>query len=266
MTNYDWKLYIVDSQYGHLDYYDTWPLLQLRYMLVYFFEYCATLGLIDVAYTYPEDARKDFKECWGSDDMPYLSPYDGLKYIRINELGTYVFQHTKTYEGSADQTGAVLEGTRIICEDLDSLPVDTPLFLNKIAKLTGKGEWTLSASTLASGIQDGMTLPDIVSNVSALVDIPAKSEMDILFKKMAERSYALQDLGAARLFACSAALQRKIMADRETASLCLAAGKEHVVVLPGREAEFTKALEAMEYRVTGGKKKRIVTPPLPFIS
>ena len=266
MTNYDWKLYIVDSNYGHLDYYDTWPLLQLRYMLVYFFEYCATLGLIDVAYTHPEDARKDFKECWGSEDMPYLSPYDGLKYIRLNELGAYVFQQTETYEGSADQAGAVLEGTRIICKDLENLPVNTDLFLNKIAKLTGKGQWTLSPSTLASGIQDGITLPDIVSNLSLLVDIPARSEMDILFKKMAEQSNILQALGTARLFACSTALQRKIMADRKIASLCLAAGKEHIVVLPGREAEFIKALEGMQCRVAGGKKNRIVTPPLPFIS
>jgi hypothetical protein len=56
------------------------------------------------------------------------------------------------------------------------------------------------------------------------------------------------------------------MADRETASLCLAAGKEHIVVLPGREAEFIKALEGMGCRIAGGKKNRIVTPPLPFIS
>ncbi|KJS03494.1 MAG: hypothetical protein VR65_00535 [Desulfobulbaceae bacterium BRH_c16a] len=44
MTNYDWKLYFLDQQYGHIDYHNTWSLLQFRYLLIYLFEYCATLG------------------------------------------------------------------------------------------------------------------------------------------------------------------------------------------------------------------------------
>jgi len=90
MTNYDWKLYIGDPNYGNLNYCETWPLLQLRYMLIYFFEYCATLGIIDVAYKEPHFARDEFRSCWGADDASFLSSCDGLMQIRINDLGAYV--------------------------------------------------------------------------------------------------------------------------------------------------------------------------------
>ena len=36
MTNYDWKLYFCDPNYGHLDHHDTWPLLQLRCSSIFF--------------------------------------------------------------------------------------------------------------------------------------------------------------------------------------------------------------------------------------
>jgi hypothetical protein len=61
--------------------------LQARYALCLLFEYAATLGLLDVAYIPPHDARPDYRGNWGTDDLPFLSRYDGLLYFRINPLG-----------------------------------------------------------------------------------------------------------------------------------------------------------------------------------
>ena len=41
-----------------------WEILQARYALCVLFEYAATLGLIDVAYVPPADAREDFRRLW----------------------------------------------------------------------------------------------------------------------------------------------------------------------------------------------------------
>ena len=48
----EWKLYIAELQYGSFGYTDesTWTLLQGRFIMAMFFEYAATLGLIDIAY------------------------------------------------------------------------------------------------------------------------------------------------------------------------------------------------------------------------
>jgi hypothetical protein len=64
-----WKLYIADREYGSLGYagFHDWPILEGRYTLCVLFEYAATLGLVDVAYTDPAGARHDFRDNWGTD-------------------------------------------------------------------------------------------------------------------------------------------------------------------------------------------------------
>ena len=87
VARYAWKLYVGDSQYGHLDEYGDQAMVKTRYMLAFLFEYAATLGIIDVAYIHPGGALSDYpKWDWGMDDTTFLSRYDGLMYIRLNSL------------------------------------------------------------------------------------------------------------------------------------------------------------------------------------
>ena len=86
-----WRLYIGEPNYGslgHTEHHD-WDILEGRYLLCLLFEYAATLGLIDVAYTDPKGARSDYWDMWGADELEYLSRYDGLEYLRLNLLGAY---------------------------------------------------------------------------------------------------------------------------------------------------------------------------------
>jgi len=87
-----WRLYVVDSYFGSLGYAGsrTWDLVEGRYALCVLFEYAATLGLIDVAYTGPRGARDDYRALWGADQLSCLSRYDGLSAVRVNELGAAV--------------------------------------------------------------------------------------------------------------------------------------------------------------------------------
>lgn len=89
-----WDLYIEDPERGSLGYAredlgaeGAWDVLEGRYLLCVAFEYAATLGLLDVAYRSPEDAREDFRGLWGTDDYRYLSRYDGLVAVRRQEFG-----------------------------------------------------------------------------------------------------------------------------------------------------------------------------------
>jgi hypothetical protein len=87
-----WRLYVVDSYYGSLGHAGsrTWDLVEGRYALCVLFEYAATLGLIDVAYADPRGARDDYRALWGADQLSFLSRYDGLSAVRVNELGAAV--------------------------------------------------------------------------------------------------------------------------------------------------------------------------------
>jgi hypothetical protein len=87
-----WNLYIADQQYGSLGYtgFGEWSVLEGRYVLCVLFEYAATLGLVDVAYADPAGARDDFRGNWGTDDLDYLSRYDGLTAVRLNDAGSHL--------------------------------------------------------------------------------------------------------------------------------------------------------------------------------
>jgi hypothetical protein len=87
-----WRLYVADSYYGSLGHVGprAWDLVEGRYALCVMFEYAATAGLLDVAYTDPRGARDDYRALWGADQLSCLSRYDGLVAVRVNEFGAAV--------------------------------------------------------------------------------------------------------------------------------------------------------------------------------
>ena len=96
-----WRLYIADSYYGSLGHagHRAWDLVEGRYALCVLFEYAATVGLIDVAYADPCGARDDYRALWGVDQYAYLSRYDGLQAVRVNELGTAIMHDPEALPG-----------------------------------------------------------------------------------------------------------------------------------------------------------------------
>jgi hypothetical protein len=87
-----WRLYIADAYYGSLGHAGgrVWDIVEGRYALCVLFEYAATAGLVDVAYAGPCGARDDYRALWGADRYAYLSRYDGLRAVRVNELGAAI--------------------------------------------------------------------------------------------------------------------------------------------------------------------------------
>ena len=87
-----WRLYLQDPRHGSLGPAGAtaWNVLEGRYALCVLFEYVATLGVVDVAYTSARDARDDYRELWGADGYDSLSRYDGLAAVRVNELGAAI--------------------------------------------------------------------------------------------------------------------------------------------------------------------------------
>jgi len=87
-----YRLYLIDSYYGSLGHagHQAWGIVEGRYALCVLFEYAATMGVVDVAYTGPAGARDDFRKLWGGDSLSWLSRYDGLAAVRVNELGAAI--------------------------------------------------------------------------------------------------------------------------------------------------------------------------------
>jgi hypothetical protein len=96
-----WRLYVLDSYHGSLGHAGprAWDLVEGRYTLCVLFEYAATAGLVDVAYTDPHGARDDYRALWGAAQLGCLSRYDGLVTVRVNELGAAVLHDPEALPG-----------------------------------------------------------------------------------------------------------------------------------------------------------------------
>ncbi len=249
LANYDWRLYFSDPNYGCIDGGDTWPLLQLRYILVYLFEYCATLGIIDIAYGEPYEARtEDYSSCWGAWDLPYLSHCDGLQYIRVNDLGAFVIGHSDEYtEQEPDGDLFSFDATEMILLNPGSLPPGLELYLDKIAKRSEVDRYRFSQASLLNAINGGENLSVIKKTLQASASGEFSEELSQLFTDVAYRSTAFMSAGQTTLIKCSQEARKMALANKKLSSLCMPAGDKYLVAVPGKELQLIKALEAAGY-------------------
>ncbi|MFH0821961.1 MAG: hypothetical protein V2B18_04370, partial [Pseudomonadota bacterium] len=95
-------LYFSSHDYGYLVDDES---IDLQYMRVFLFETLGSLGLVDLAYVFPHFLWPEFEGVWGTDELPFCGKYDGLLYVRLNELGAYCLSLTETFQpgSSADR-------------------------------------------------------------------------------------------------------------------------------------------------------------------
>ena len=253
VARYAWKLYICDPQYGRLDDYGNWSIIEGRYLLAFLFEYAATLGLIDVAYIHPAGALPDYHGLWGIDGIEFLSRYDGLKYIRINSLGAYVLGITDQYFPPALETRPVLKvlpNHEIVVTDAVSISQADKLFLDKTCKKVSSSLWRISLRTLLDAAQSGTETEEVFTFLKSRSSEPIPETVTILLNDAKNRSTPLSYSGRAHLIECKdPVLVRLISSDIKISKMCLPAGDGYIVVLPGREKEFIKALADIGYIV-----------------
>ena len=222
------------------------PLLQLRYVLIYLFEYCATLGLIDIGYQDPREARsEDYRECWGTDELEYLSHCDGLQYIRINDLGAFVLGLYDEYEAQkSHQDIFTFDETDMVASDTAAIPPGLELYLEKIAERTEVDRWRLTVASLLTAINSGESLPGIKKTVKALSAEDFSRELTKLFEEVENRSTAFVNVGPTTLIECSPEARKQALTDKNLSSLCMPAGDKYLVAVPGKDLKLIKALES----------------------
>lgn len=246
MVNYDWKLYFSEPHYGNLSYNDTWPLLQFRYLLIYLFEYSATLGLIDVAYQDPRGARsEDYSSCWGTDELEYLSHCDGLQYIRLNDLGAFVLGLQEEYAAQkSDDDIFTFDETEMVASNTAAISPGLELYLEKIGERTEVDRWRLTVASLLTALNGGESISEIKKSLGALSAEDFSEELTKLFVEVEHRSTAFVNVGRTTLIECGPEARKQALTNKKLSSLCIPAGDKYLVATPGKELKFIKALEA----------------------
>jgi hypothetical protein len=253
VARYAWKLYICDAQYGSLDDYGNWSIIEGRYLLAFLFEYAATLGLIDVAYIHPAGALPDYYDLWGIDGIEFLSRYDGLKYIRVNSLGAYVLGITDRYYPPVLKTRQVLKvlpNHEIVVTDAVSISPADRLFLDKTCKKVSSSLWQISLKTLLDAAQNGTETKEILLFLKTRSSEAIPQTVIRLLDDAKKRTTLLSYSGRSHLIECTdPVLVQLISSDRKLSRMCLPAGDRHIVVMPGMEKPFLEALADIGYIV-----------------
>ena len=257
VTRDPWKLYIAEAHYGSLGYegHHGWHILQGRYLLCLLFEYAATLGLIDVAYTDPHGARWDYRDLWGADDLLFLSRYDGLHYFRLNPLGAYCLGVAETYEPGTPEPRAsltVLPGLRLKVAGAP-LSGEERLVLETYATAESEELWCLDRDKTLSAIENGHGANELRDFLTARDDQPLPETVEGFLRDTLRRARALVPRGSALLIECiDADLAAQLASHARTAKLCLRAGERHLAVRAESEDAFRKAVHKMGYGMPRG--------------
>ena len=245
-----WRLYLAEPQYGSLGYagYHEWEILQGRYTLAVLFEYAATLGLLDVAFTDPAGARRDFGHIWGADDLAYLSRYDGLSAVRVNDLGAYVLGLTDRPPVAPTPTAAlrVLSTHEMVA--VGHLAPGQAMTLSAFAEQTNERTWRLTMASLLAGISGGRSLDDLRQLLDHATQGPVPETVTRLLDDAAARGSALSDRGVVRLIECADPATAALIAhDTRTAAYCRLLGDQHLAVPAEHDVAFRDALVHLGY-------------------
>lgn len=245
-----WKLYLCDREYGNLGYDGCggWDTVQFRYLLVLLFEYAATLGLIDIAFVHPEAALDDFRGQWGSDDLEWLSRYDGLRAFRITRLGAWVFGMADKYEKtlpesslqlsvSSDKTIRVVSGTT---QSSDRMLLDT------WAESISNDIWRLDSARARGAVERGQSADEFAIFLGKCDEQPLPETVLGFLKNSVKDGQALKNLGAAFIYQCrDADTAAMITSQKSLQSHCYRCGELELVVPEAHISKFKKTIKLL---------------------
>ena len=252
VTRDPWSLYLFDPEYGSLGYdgYHDWEFLEGRYLLCVLFEYAATLGMIDVAYTDPRGARPDYTGLWGTDELEFLSRYDGLRYLRLTALGAYCLSLTESYTPSTPEAGASLTVFPDLRVQVTGAPLTAAeaLLLETYATPESEGLWRLDHTRTVRAVEGGHQVAELRAFLTSRDDQDLPETVEGFLRTTERRARALKQRGNALLIECADAETAALLAtDRRTAKLCLRAGERNLVVPADSEHAFRNAIHALGY-------------------
>lgn len=251
VTRNPWDLYITDSHYGSLGHegYHDWEILQGRYIFCLLFEYAATLGIIDVGYDSPVNARDDFRKIWGTDSFDFLSRYEGLIRFRLTPLGAYCLGSATEYSPkpiSSTTSFSVMPSLRVIVKG--ELSVDEMTMLELVAERISETEWSLSMVRMLRAIEAGQEGHALAEFLQSRDEQPLPDTVSKFFIEAVNRAVAIKDCGEARLIECADVTLAETIAGAEpTKAFCLRAGDRYLVVSSKHEQSLRKGLEKLGY-------------------
>jgi len=253
----EWKLYIGDRDYGNIGNNGNFEMVEGRYIMVYLFEYLATMGLIDIAYTVPYLVRDDCDDLWGTEDLAHLSRYDGLLFFRINPLGAYCLGLAEQYQPRIIEKSALLtvdsELNITLLRDATATEI---MLLERYAEPLKSNKWQLTEDKILQAVGNNFSADDFQHFLQENNSNPEFPEqVKLFFNLVHQREHALVDLGNARLLRCyNEAFAKMLATHAATKKYCRHTDGVMLIVPDKTQKQFTKGLHKLGYIFPQEKK------------
>ena len=175
VTEDGYCLYFAEARYGSLG--GEQRSLNRQYLRAFVFESLATLGLVDVVYVYPHHLWPELDGSWGTDDLWFCGPYDGLLYIRLNALGAYCLGVADSYEiklPARPKLFKILPNRELVLTGNMELPEAERAGLSLFAKSKSKHVWEIDQDCILNHLESGGAFEDIFRwlNENTINDVP----------------------------------------------------------------------------------------------
>ena len=245
-----WKLYLGDPQYGSLGYEGTtFDVLEGRYILVYLFEYLATLGVIDIAIVPPYWVRyEDYRHLWGHEECKFLSRYDGLLYFRLNPLGAYCLGLESDYQPTVIERPPLLSmNGSLVATLLRPSSKEEALLLETWFESNGDDNPRLTFNSVLAAVERGLD-PEVCREFLAVANSGNSAAVDDFFNELQRRRCAFIEAGEVRLIRCKdRSLVRLATSDPATAPFCHVIDGNTLAVPFEQEEKFRRGLQELGY-------------------
>ena len=249
-----WNLYVCEPEYGSLGYdgFHDWDVIEEPYLLCLLFEYAATLGLIDVAYTRPEGARNAHLKILSLEYVPFFTQYDGLQFVRLTPLGKYCLGLTDSYELSdfnkkssirllPDLRLEVVSGKWTLKEQI---------FIENFALPESDSIWCLDRAKCAEALESELTIDNLREFLSEREDQPLPEKVEGFLRNMETNAHALKRVGETVLYeAVDAEVAKHIAEDAQTKKFCRFVYENNVGIRAGSEQLFQEAVHQIGYGI-----------------
>lgn len=116
----------------------------------------SALGALEIFYDKPSSANSLYLK------NGYLNKYDGIKYVRLTELGKYVLDRKKDYDFSKnleDEGKVILDNTRLIVTLLGETPIKT-MILEKMGIRISEKAFLISEKSFYKSIENEKELEE----------------------------------------------------------------------------------------------------------
>jgi hypothetical protein len=172
------------------------------YLRAFLWEYAGTLGLIELAYTLPEESPRDLSRAYGLDGEPYLSRYDGLLGFRLTALGAYALglaaDYTPPTPAVADQRPilAILPNLDVVVTDARRITPNDRAFLERLGTAPSQDVYHLGREALLEVLESGLTLPqirDFLAQKSGRPEAEFPQPVRVFFDDLEQRLLALRE-------------------------------------------------------------------------